>query len=187
MGVTGNRPPPSWAGEVFEFWFSELGPDDWFGARPEVDALIRERFGALHAGLASAPPAAETLDAQAHVSIVVVFDQFSRNLFRQLPLAYAADELARGYARHAVDGGLDRGFAAPQRQFLYMPFMHSEDRGDQARSLELFAGLDRPDILGFAEHHRAIVNRFGRFPHRNAILGRAPRPEEIAAGDVVPW
>ncbi|MGH6954171.1 MAG: DUF924 family protein [Alphaproteobacteria bacterium] len=176
--MKGNRLSPSWANEVFEFWFSELGPEAWFSARPEVDDLIGERFGALHAMLASAPPAAETLDAKAHVSIVIVFDQFSRNLFRKSPRAFATDPLALAFANDAIESGMHRGLTVPERQFLYMPFMHSEDRGDQARSLALFAGLERPDLLGYAEQHEAIVARFGRFPHRNAALGRESTPEE---------
>lgn len=168
-----------WAAEVFAFWFSELDPRDWFSGRAEVDALVRRRFSGLYARLVRDPPSAGRLDAEGHVATVIVFDQFPRNLFRESAAAFATDRLARNYAAHALEQGLDRTLAIEPRQFLYLPFMHSEDREDQARSVRLFASLDRPDLLAFAEQHHGIVDRFGRFPHRNASLGRVSTEAEV--------
>ncbi|HET8726841.1 MAG TPA: DUF924 family protein [Alphaproteobacteria bacterium] len=165
--------------EVNRFWFEELRPDHWFGGDSNVDAAIRERFGTLHASLKAQPPAPETLGAEALLAAVIVFDQFSRNLFRQSSEAYAADALALKLARHAVDTAVDRTLEPRRRQFLYMPFMHSEDRGTQTRSIELFTGLDVTEQAYWANHHKAIIDRFGRFPHRNALLGRMSTPEEL--------
>lgn len=167
-----------WTDAVNRFWFDELTPDDWFSARPEVDSAIRARFGDLRAALKHKPPNAELLDADGYVAAIVVFDQFSRNLFRKSPEAYATDDVALALARHAVDEGLDRSLDAHCRQFLYMPFMHSEDRDMQRRSVALFESIGLPELVGYAEHHRRIVDRFGRFPHRNAVLGRVSSDEE---------
>ncbi len=184
----------SWIDTVIRYWFGELGPRDWFSARPEVDRTIDERFAGLHAALKHEPPDMEALSAAGHVATVLVFDQFSRNLFRGsaetyatdgLALVfggsaetYATDGLALVFATHAVDRSLDASLDAGQRQFLYMPFMHSEDRAMQARSVQLFRALADPDVLRYAVHHAGIVERFGRFPHRNEILGRTSTEAE---------
>lgn len=170
---------PWWAEIVIHFWFQELSPTDWFSAAPKVDAAIRERFGALHTSLKAHPPASETLDVETLLAAVIVFDQFSRNLFRQSPEAFATDAPALALARHAVDAGIDRTLEPAQRQFLYMPFMHSEDRTMQYRSVQLFTELGIDEQLYWAKHHKGIIDRFGRFPHRNALLGRESTPEEI--------
>ncbi|HYG89479.1 MAG TPA: DUF924 family protein [Azospirillum sp.] len=169
----------SWAEDVNRFWFEELCPADWYSGAPQVDAAIRDRFAALHAELRAQPPAPEALTAEALVAAIVVFDQFSRNLFRRSREAYATDGLALTLARHAVDAGVDRMLEPQQRQFLYMPFMHSEDSAMQARSVELFTDLGIAEQIYWAHHHKAIIDRFGRFPHRNSILGRESAPEEI--------
>ena len=111
---------------------------------------------------------------------MIVLDQFSRNLFRGTPEAFAHDALALARAQAAVEAGFDRELKGAMRQFLYMPFMHSEDREVQQRSVALFETLDQPRELDFAIRHKAIIDRFGRFPHRNPILGRTSTPEEIA-------
>ena len=110
---------------------------------------------------------------------MLVFDQFSRNLFRESATAYDVDPQAQALAKHAVATGMDRSLNEQQRHFLYMPFMHSEDRGMQAESVRLFAALGSADGSKWAEHHRGIVEKFGRCPHRNAILGRQSTPEEL--------
>lgn len=168
----------TWIDTVNSFWFEELDPKDWFSARPEIDAAIRRRFTDLHATLGREPPDAQRLSAEGHVAAVVVFDQFSRNLFRGSARTYATDDLALSLAVHAVDSCLDGVLDTRQRQFLYMPFMHSEDRELQARSLRLFSALGVPDALRYAVHHKGVVDRFGRFPHRNAILGRTTTADE---------
>ena len=167
-----------WIDAVNRFWFVELDPEDWFSAEPEVDEKIRSRFGELRAALKQEPPSAAALDAQGDVAAVIVFDQFSRNLFRRSPEAYATDDLALALALHAIENGLDASLTLHQRQFLYMPFMHSEDRAMQARSVNLFGRLGMADQMGYAAHHKAIVDRFGRFPHRNEVLGRSSNAAE---------
>jgi len=118
---------------------------------------------------------------------VILFDQFPRNMFRGHADQFSTDHLARAIAEAAVDAGLDDELEPRERQFLYMPFQHSEDLEDQNRSVLLFTRLGEAEQLGYAKKHRDVIARFGRFPHRNAMLGRAPRPDEIAAGDVFPW
>jgi uncharacterized protein (DUF924 family) len=166
-----------WARDVLRFWFETLKPQAWFHTDPTVDAEIRVRFLGLHERLKTTPPEPE--DAETALAAVIVFDQFPRNLFRGRPEAYATDALALGLARAAIAAGLDRGLEDRERMFLYMPFHHSEDRADQQRSVELFATLDVPGALQSAQGHKAVVDRFGRFPHRNAALGRVSTPEEI--------
>lgn len=168
----------TWIDTVNRLWFEELDPKDWFSARPEIDEMIRERFADLHAALKREPPDATQLSAEGHVAAVIVFDQFSRNLFRGSAETYATDDLALALAMHAVERGFDASVSSRQRQFLYMPFMHSEDRAMQVRSVELFRANGDSDPLGYAEHHRGIVDRFGRFPHRNEILGRTSTEAE---------
>jgi uncharacterized protein (DUF924 family) len=168
-----------WVESVNHFWFQEIDPNDWFSGSAAIDALIAARFGALRAELKRNPPRAETLTSEGHLAAVIVFDQFSRNIFRGSPEAYATDDLALALASHAIDAKLDAPLGVRQRHFLYMPFMHSEDRAMQARSIELFTALGDEDTLQYARHHKEIVDRFGRFPHRNEILGRASTPDEL--------
>lgn len=167
-----------WAEAVSEFWFEELSPEHWFGGGPGVDALIRERFGGLREELKEFPPNADLLDAGGHVAAVVVFDQFSRNIFRNSPEAFTTDAFALALAHHAIDAEMDLSLDLARRRFLYMPFMHSENAQMQMRSVELFRRLGDITLLGYAENDRATIERFGRFPHRNAALGRPSRAEE---------
>jgi uncharacterized protein (DUF924 family) len=113
------------------------------------------------------------------LAAVIVLDQFSRNLFRDTPRAYAADPIARRLARRAIAQGLDVAMTAQERMFLYLPFEHSEDRADQALAVELFAQLGNAEWTGYALKHKAIIDRFGRFPHRNAILNRHSSADEV--------
>jgi uncharacterized protein (DUF924 family) len=170
----------SWINVVNEFWFDELGPRDWFGGGPGIDVLIRERFGALRENLKRYPPSGDLLDANGFVAAVIVFDQFSRNLFRGSAEAFATDSLALALASRATSTEMDSPLGPYQRQFLYMPFMHSENRDMQARSLELFRKLGDLELMGYAAHHKEIIDRFGRFPHRNAALGRNSTSAEEA-------
>ena len=169
----------SWADDVLRFWFEELSEADWFRSDPQLDDKIRARFGELYAALKAQPPVPGELDASTLLAAVIVFDQFPRNIFRRSPEAYATDALALELARYAVATGMDRALATKQRHFLYLPFMHSEHREMQAESVRLVSALGIPDGLKYADHHRGVVERFGRFPHRNAILGRQSTPEEI--------
>jgi uncharacterized protein (DUF924 family) len=167
----------SWIEDVYRFWFEELRPEDWFRSNKSTDAAVRQRFSELYRTLAKSAPAAGS--PREAVAGVVVLDQFPRNMFRGSPQAYATDPAALGLAQAAIAAGFDHGLGMRERQFLYMPFQHSEDRAVQHQSRELFTLLGVPDLIQFCEDHKAIIDRFGRFPHRNAILGRASTPEEI--------
>ena len=175
-----------WRAEVLRFWFG-LDPDRWWKADPELDDAIRERFREMWADKRRLPVSSFTADPLTALAGVILFDQFPRNMFRGHAEQFATDTLALGIAHAAVDAKLDDRLEPEERGFLYMPFQHSEDPADQRRSVALFTALGDDFLLGYAKQHHAIVERFGRFPHRNAILGRAPRPQELAAGDVVPW
>ena len=174
-----SRPGPSRIDEVLAFWFEELTPDDWFGGGEEVDARIRERFLALHETLRDEVPASWRTTARGMLAAVIALDQFPRNVYRGDPRAFAADPTALALAEEAVERGLDRAMSIDERKFLYLPFEHSEDPAVQARSVELFASLDDEDTLGYALRHKEIIDRFGRFPHRNEVLGRESTPEEL--------
>ena len=175
-----------WRGDVLKYWFG-LGADRWWKMDPALDAEIRERFGELWADKRQLPVSCFTADPLTALAGVILFDQFPRNMFRGHAEQFATDTLALGIARDAVGAKLDDELEPQERGFLYMPFEHSEDLDDQRRSLALFTALGDDFLLGFAKKHHDIIARFGRFPHRNAILGRAPRPAEVAAGEVVPW
>lgn len=170
---------PQWISEVLRFWFEETRPQAWFTRDDALDAEIRKRFGALHASLNEKVPASVTTTPLGALATVIVLDQFSRNLFRNSPRAYSADPTACAIAEEAIAAGFDRELNAQQRIFLYMPFQHSEDRAVQARSVELFTQVGDANSLDYARQHRDIVERFGRFPHRNRVLGRESTPEEI--------
>ena len=168
-----------WPTEVLRFWFGEMERDDWFTARKETDEAIRNRFAALHADICSAIPSEAFLEPEAALAAVIVFDQFSRNLFRGTADAFASDRLARAVAANALDNGLDRQLTDQQKLFLYMPFMHSEALSDQDRCVALFEALGG-DNTKYAIEHRDIIERFGRFPHRNHVLGRQTTEDERA-------
>ena len=173
------------AGDIHAFWFGAAAPDPrWFAGDPAFDAAIRARYGAaIEAALAGGFEAWSATPRGA-LAGVLLHDQFTRNVFRGTPRAFAGDPLALGLAGDAVDAGFDRALGPYERWFLYLPFEHSEDASVQDRSLRLFGALAREtgrrDALDWAEKHAAIVRRFGRYPHRNAILGRASTAEELA-------
>ncbi len=175
-----------WRGDVLKFWFG-LGPDRWWKADSDLDDHIREHFLNLWTDKRRLPVSSFTADPLSALAGVILFDQFPRNMFRGHAEQFATDTLALGIARAAVEAKLDDQLEPQERGFLYMPFQHSEDLADQRTSVVLFTKLGDDYLLGFAKKHHDVIERFGRFPHRNAILGRAPRPQEIAAGDVVPW
>jgi uncharacterized protein (DUF924 family) len=175
-----------WVREVLDFWFG-LGPEQWWSGAEAVDTICRDRFLDLHALKRQLPPECFLDDARTALAAVTLFDQLPRNMFRGHADQFMTDPLALAVAKGAVAKGLDEQLSKPERGFLYMPFQHSEDRGDQRQSLLLFTALGDLEQLSYARLHHDIIERFARFPHRNAILGRAPRPAEVAAGDVNPW
>lgn len=177
--MSSKKLPDGWAEGVLRFWFEELSAKDWFGGGARVDEACRDRFSTVYAALKSSPPEMASADVNTLLAAVIVFDQFSRNMFRLTPEAYATDNQALALARSAVASGKDRSLSQLQRYFLYMPFMHSEDMTAQAESVRLFAELGMADGVKYSHHHHDVVERFGRFPHRNTILGRRSTPEEV--------
>lgn len=170
---------PVWVGDVIRFWFEELTEDHWFSRSDDIDAQIRERFLTLHQQLAAVDGPSVTAPRPL-LAAVIVLDQFSRNLFRGTPRAYAADFIARRLARTAVERGFDAAMRKQERLFLYLPFQHSEDREDQALSLRLLEHLGDEEWTRYALAHKVIIDRFGRFPHRNATLNRSSTAAELA-------
>ncbi|HEV8334170.1 MAG TPA: DUF924 family protein [Steroidobacteraceae bacterium] len=166
-----------WVEQVIRYWFEELRTQAWFRKDTRVDDTIRERFAALHDEVARIRPQQLTTPRDC-LAAVIVLDQFSRNMFRGSPRSFETDALALSISQHAIAAGLDQQLDRQQRWFLYMPFQHSEDRAAQARSIELFTQLGDRENLGYAQRHKEIIDRFGRFPHRNEVLGRASTPEE---------
>ena len=186
------------AEEVLDFWFEPgagmpAGDDDgaarfptrrhWFHKDPAFDAVIRARFGALVAQALAGGLGEWCTAPRGALARVLLLDQFTRNAFRDTPDAFAGDERALATAGDAIGQGHDRALAPVERWFLYMPFQHSESLDDQQRSVALFEALAREtgltEPVAWAERHAEVIRLFGRFPHRNAILGRASSPEEI--------
>ncbi|WP_444988773.1 DUF924 family protein [Halomonas mongoliensis] len=165
---------------VLRFWFDELEPAQWFRKDPALDAAIGERFGALLEAAGCGELWAWRETPRGRLAEVIVLDQFSRNIHRDSPLAFARDPLALVLAQEAVAGGGDRGLEVMQRAFLYMPWMHSESLAIHEVALELFDQPGLEEQLRYEHRHRDILLRFGRYPHRNAILGRPSTPEELA-------
>jgi uncharacterized protein (DUF924 family) len=173
-----DDPKDGWVGEVLKFWFEQTGPNQWFKKDPTFDATIRARFLDLHELLAFRGNGGLLADAETAPAAVIVLDQMSRNIFRDTPRAFATDPQALWLAEAAIIRGFDAGLTKDQRLFLYLPFGHSEDRQSQARSVALIASLGDPELQKLAEAHKAVIDRFGRFPHRNGVLGRISTPEE---------
>ena len=170
----------AWIGEVLRFWFEELAPDAWFKRDDAVDQVIRQRFFGLLTEIAARPPDPAPATARHALATVIVLDQFARNMFRGTAAAFANDPAAIRVSKSALARGDDLTLDTYGRLFLYLPFEHSEDAADQVRSLALIGALGDPQLTGFAEAHKRIIDRFGRFPHRNQALGRLSTPEELA-------
>ncbi|API59264.1 hypothetical protein BSL82_08030 [Tardibacter chloracetimidivorans] len=175
-----ESPVPIEAEEVLQFWLSETPMERRFVRDKALDAAIRERFGALHARLAEKVPQEWRDRPRGLLAAVIVLDQFSRNLYRDDPRAFAQDEAARALMREALDKGWDRLLGVEEKWFLYMPLMHSEDLADQELSVELYRALGMKDVLDFAIRHRDQIACFGRFPQRNDVLERDSTAAEAA-------
>jgi uncharacterized protein (DUF924 family) len=166
-------------GEVVTFW---LGQNDkvWFSVNPAFDAEVLSRFAEPVERAKSGRLDHWADDPEGALALVILLDQMTRNIYRDSPEMFAADSKALEVARRAIGRGFDMDLPKDKRRWLYMPFMHSEDLADQERSVELFARSEISESLPFAVDHADIIRRFGRFPHRNAILGRETTPEEEA-------
>ncbi len=175
--------------EILDFWFGREGEEGygefreaWFTKDPDFDREIRDRFETVYEEAAAGRLGLWKNEARSCLALILVLDQFPRNMYRGDARMYATDEEALAAARHAVEHAFDRELLPFQRLFVYLPFEHSENLEDQRLSVELFRGLatemGSDDLLVYSVRHMEIVERFGRFPHRNEILGRTTTPEE---------
>ena len=181
-----EAPPSDWRADVLKFWFG-LDPKAWWRGGDELDHRIRQNFLKLWFEKRQLPVDSFLGDPLTALAAVILFDQFPRNMFRGDAEQFATDHLALAIAKGAIDKGFDDELERQERGFLYMPFQHSEELSEQDRSMLLFTALGDDYQLGYAKKHHDVIARFGRFPHRNKLLGRAPRADEITAGEVVPW
>ena len=165
--------------EVLAFWFSEAARQRWFAPTPDFDREIRERFANLSARAARGELCAWERSPEGCLALCILLDQMPRHIHRGTPRVYGADDVALEVAERAVTRGFDRGLPPERKQFLYLPFSHSERLADQLRALALFEAAGLAEALSYVRGHLRIIRQFGRFPHRNAILGRASTPEEL--------
>jgi uncharacterized protein (DUF924 family) len=175
-----------WRRDLLTFWFG-LKPEQWWKSDPALDEECRRRFLETWTQQRQLPVRRLTTDPLTALAAVILFDQMPRNMFRDDPRAFATDGLACGIAAGAVDRGFDAALPAERRVFLYMPFEHSESLADQDRSVALFQAMGNDFYTGFAHKHRDVIARFGRFPHRNIVLGRESTDEEKAFGLQPAW
>ena len=165
---------------VLHFWFDELSAAQHFAKDAQLDAAMGQRFGALLEAGARGELSGWRVNAAGRLAEIVLLDQFSRNIYRDTPQAFAQDGMALVLAQELVASGQDRALPPAQRAFAYMPYMHSESAAIHAQSVRLFAQPGLEGNLRFALQHQAIIERFGRYPHRNAVLGRASTALELA-------
>ena len=166
--------------DILHFWFTELTPKQHYAKDAALDETIRTRFGATLAAAARCELFAWRATPEGRLAEVMVLDQFSRNVYRDTARAFVQDALALALAQELVASGQDRSLPLTQRSFAYMPYMHSESALVHAQAVVLFSQPGLEDTLRFEQRHQAIIERFGRYPHRNAILGRPSTPEELA-------
>ena len=165
-------------GDVIRVWFDEHGPDDWFAANPEFDAALAAQFAGTHEQVSQGEAWTWREKPEGRLAEIVVLDQFSRQLHRGSPLAFAQDTMALALAQEAVAGGHDQAIASERRKFLYMPYMHSESLLVHEEAMRLFTALGEEGTLKFEVAHRDCIARFGRYPRRNEALGRVSTDEE---------
>jgi uncharacterized protein (DUF924 family) len=165
--------------DVLTFWFG-AGPQKWFTKDQSFDAEIHEKFLPTYEAAAQGQLVNWETSPEEALALVIVLDQFPRNIFRGTPRAFATDALSRAVADRAIARGFDKQLGLPNRNFFYLPFMHSEALADQERCVALCRGGDDENTLKYAELHADIIRRFGRFPHRNSVLGRVSTAEEQA-------
>jgi uncharacterized protein (DUF924 family) len=166
--------------EVLSFWFEELSPKDWYKKSDELDATIRERFGEVHERASASELDSWRTDAKGALAEIIVLDQFSRNMYRDSPRAFAQDALSVALSQQAISKGFDKELKPTELAFLFMPLMHSESSAIHDRAMELFSAPGLEKSLRFEERHKEIIDRFGRYPHRNQVLGRESTAEEEA-------
>ncbi|MCG8334275.1 MAG: DUF924 domain-containing protein [Proteobacteria bacterium] len=165
--------------QVIAFWFEEIDPKKWWKKDQAFDQLIKDRFGDLHRSAARCELSAWRREPAGRLAEIIVLDQFSRNIFRGLPQAFAQDALALVLAQEALTHKADQAVDSDQRSFFYMPFMHSESAAIHEQAVSLFTGKGMESSLDYELRHKAIIDKFGRYPHRNEILGRESTAEEL--------
>jgi uncharacterized protein (DUF924 family) len=170
-----------WAAELLHVWFHTLRPADWFRVSPAVDEMLRKRFAADLAMLRARRAGEFLADPLTARAAVLLFDQVPRNLHRGSRQAFATDPLARTITKGIIARGWLHGLGMAERQFVLLPLMHSEAIADQLASVALFAPLGKRHGFPFARSHYRMIARFGRFPHRNKVLGRVSSAAELAA------
>ncbi|MEO5707520.1 MAG: DUF924 family protein [Alteraurantiacibacter sp.] len=178
--MAGEATPAAEAEDVLGFWLDDVPASKRFIQDDALDGEVAQRFGSLHASLSQGVPASWQTAPRPMLAAIVVLDQFSRNLFRNDRRAFAQDARAVALARTAIDSGFDQGMSSNEKQFLYMPFMHSERLADVERSIVLMHDVGLDDAEAFARRHAAVIARCGRYPSRNAALGRETTPAEAA-------
>jgi len=166
--------------EVLRFWLEECGRDMWFRSSLALDEQIMARFRDTHLMLAGGGVETWRATPEQRLAAIIVLDQFPRNIYRATPLAFATDGLALREAKLAIEAGADQAIAAAHRCFFYMPFEHSEVLAEQDRSVALFEALGDAEYADYARRHREVIVTYGRFPHRNAIVGRSSSEAELA-------
>ena len=164
---------------IVDLWFSDEARPLWFNSTPEFDTQLKQELEEIYLAAKNDQLNGWQDDAVGALALVILFDQIPLNIFRNQNQAFATEARARQVAQQAIDMGFDRGLPKEQKMFFYLPFMHSEDPGDQETSVALFAQAEMPENVRFAIHHRDIIKRFGRFPHRNSVLERESTQEEI--------
>ncbi|TMP00943.1 DUF924 domain-containing protein [Pseudoalteromonas sp. S3260] len=165
--------------KIIDFWFTELEPKQWWQKDDGLDAQIKTRFGKLHHQASVNELFDWRESAIGSLAEIIVLDQFSRNIYREKPAAFACDALALALAQAAIAKGFDKELTDEQRVFLYMPFMHSESKLIHKEAVKLYKALGIQNNLDFEYQHKAIIDRFNRYPHRNKILGRDSTKEEL--------
>lgn len=165
--------------EIIEFWFSEIEPKQWWQKDKNFDLMIQRRFGSLHKQAKAGELFEWRETALGSLAEIIILDQFSRNIYREKPESFACDPLALALAQFAISKAFDAELAQTERSFLYLPFMHSESKLIHIEAVKLFESLGNSNNLEFEYKHKAIIDRFGRYPHRNGILDRESTSEEI--------
>ena len=176
VNIMGATPSPS---AVLNFWFDEIEPKQWWVQADELDQQIKSRFGDLHRAASCCELYSWRETTAGALAEIIILDQFSRNIYRNHPYAFASDALALALAQTAVAIKVDHELDNIQRAFLYLPYMHSESQMIHKVAVSLFSKQGMEENFNFELQHKAIIDRFGRYPHRNNILGRVSTPEEI--------
>ncbi|NVK21819.1 MAG: DUF924 domain-containing protein [Kangiellaceae bacterium] len=165
--------------DIINFWFKELKPKQWWVKDPEFDQLLIDKYSDLHQQANAGELSSWRETAEGRLAEIIILDQFSRNMFRDTPQAFASDCLALCLSQWAIASADDKKLSQQQRQFLYMPFMHSESKAIHQKAVELYSSLGTGYGYDFELKHKAIIDKFGRYPHRNKVLGRKSSPQEI--------